>query len=169
MLLHYIRTSTDEGGQGLSEYALILSLVAIVIVAALTLLGRTLNNQYCFISYRLSPSADLSSACSVPLVVPEMIEQRPGYINMEATIHDPDGDPDDPYAAISKVEFYIDSTAGSPVQTEYQYRYCLGGNENGNPCKKHSIGALADGEHTVIILAYDSDGNVGRASYTFTK
>lgn len=169
MLLHHTRTSADEAGQGLAEYALILSLVAIVVVAALASLGTTLHNQYCFISYRLWPSADLSSACSVPLVMPQLIEQRPGYINLEANVYDPDGDPDDPYAAISKVEFYIDDTEGSPVQTELQYRYCLGGNQNGNPCKKYSIGGLSEGEHSVIVLAYDGDGNVGRASYAFTR
>jgi pilus assembly protein Flp/PilA len=35
-----------ESGQGLVEYALILILVAIVVVAILTIFGRTLGNAY---------------------------------------------------------------------------------------------------------------------------
>ena len=35
-----------EKGQGLVEYALILALIAIVVVAALALLGTKVNNKY---------------------------------------------------------------------------------------------------------------------------
>jgi pilus assembly protein Flp/PilA len=37
----------DERGQGLIEYALILSLVAIVILVALTMMGSAVNTAYC--------------------------------------------------------------------------------------------------------------------------
>jgi pilus assembly protein Flp/PilA len=38
------RTSGDEAGQGLTEYALILALVAIIAIAALTLLGGNVTD-----------------------------------------------------------------------------------------------------------------------------
>jgi pilus assembly protein Flp/PilA len=38
------RLTTDEDGQGLTEYALILALIAIIAIAALTLLGTSVSN-----------------------------------------------------------------------------------------------------------------------------
>lgn len=35
----------DESGQGLAEYALILALIAIVVIAALTSVGTAANNK----------------------------------------------------------------------------------------------------------------------------
>ncbi len=37
---------TDENGQGLVEYALIVGLVALVAVSSLALFGRRLNNSF---------------------------------------------------------------------------------------------------------------------------
>jgi pilus assembly protein Flp/PilA len=37
-------TGRDERGQGLAEYALILALIAVVVIAAVTLLGTNINN-----------------------------------------------------------------------------------------------------------------------------
>ena len=36
--------SRDERGQGLAEYALILALIAVVVIAAVTLLGTNINS-----------------------------------------------------------------------------------------------------------------------------
>ena len=36
----------DENGQGLAEYALILALIAIVVVAAVSAFGQGVNNLY---------------------------------------------------------------------------------------------------------------------------
>ena len=44
----------NEEGQGLVEYALIIALVAIVVIAALTLLGGRVNNTYCKVAGNLS-------------------------------------------------------------------------------------------------------------------
>ena len=41
-LVARVLTSSDEGGQGLAEYALILTLIAIVAVMALMLIGQNL-------------------------------------------------------------------------------------------------------------------------------
>ena len=38
------RLGDDEDGQGLTEYALILALIAIIAIAALTLLGTSVSN-----------------------------------------------------------------------------------------------------------------------------
>jgi pilus assembly protein Flp/PilA len=44
-MLQFIREliSRDERGQGLAEYALILALIAVVVIAAVTLLGTNIN------------------------------------------------------------------------------------------------------------------------------
>ena len=39
------RLQTQEEGQGLAEYGLILALVAVVVVGAVTLLGKNLNTK----------------------------------------------------------------------------------------------------------------------------
>ncbi len=44
MMVDYLKSRKSEEGQGLAEYALILVLVAIVCVAALLFLGRSINN-----------------------------------------------------------------------------------------------------------------------------
>lgn len=162
-------SSQEEGGQGLAEYSFIVSLVAIVVVFILAFLGETLKDQFCRVTYELTPFGDLSGTCSRPIVSLAKHGQGPNNINIEANVFDPDGDPGDPYAAINKVEFYYDSTSGSPVQTEFEYRYCLSGNPSGTPCGYRNISGLSPGQHTVIVLVYDADGNIGRAQYNFTK
>ena len=51
MLFH-----TNEDGQGLVEYALILVLVAIVVIAILTLVGPQVGNVFSQILYGLTPA-----------------------------------------------------------------------------------------------------------------
>lgn len=159
----------EEAGQGLTEYSLILSLVAIVVIMAVAFFGEGVASQYCNIISELSFSSVESSNCNAPTSRLIVIDQGPNYINIEADVNDPDGDPDDPYGAISKVEFYIDSTAGGPVQTEYIYRYCLSGNPIGAPCGNFDISGLSPGQHTVIVMTYDIDGNVSSSQITFSK
>jgi len=159
----------EEAGQGLAEYSLIISLVAIVVVMAVAFFGEGVANQYCSIISVLPFSSDPSTGCDTPITRLTLIDQGPNYINVEATVNDPDGDPDDPYGAISKVEFYIDSTTGGPVQTEFIFRYCLSGNPSGAPCGNYDISGLSAGQHTVIVKTYDNDGNVGTSQITFTK
>ena len=160
----------SERGQALVEYGLVLVLVAVAIIAILTLFGDSIKQTYCRTTYALTPDADLSTACQAPIIMP--IAKRNGNgLNLEAKLHDPDGDPDNPYAEIVKVEFYIDDEGGSPVIVEDEFRYCLGdGNGNSSGCtSSYDISGLSSGQHSVIILAHDSDGNVGRARYRFTK
>ena len=169
MFYQRFNPSQGQGGQGLVEYALILSLVAIVVVISLIVLGESLKNQFCIITNELSLSDNPSQNCDEAVAILMINDQGPDTINVEAEVHDPNGDPDDPYATISRVEFYIDDTGGSPVQTEYFYRYCLSGNPSGQPCGNYDISGLSSGGHTVIVKVYLNDGSVSTSQINFTK
>jgi Flp pilus assembly pilin Flp len=43
-LTRYLQAGNDEDGQGLAEYALILSLIAIIAIAALVFLGTEISS-----------------------------------------------------------------------------------------------------------------------------
>ena len=43
MLKNFLR---DEDGQGMVEYALILALIAVVVIAAVTLIGNNINTKF---------------------------------------------------------------------------------------------------------------------------
>ena len=161
--------SQEEGGQGLAEYSLVLVLISIALVSVLMFFGEGVKEVYCSLTHQLPFGVDQTetTSCNRPFIRPTLLDRGPGYINLEAVVQDPDGDPDNPYGAIAKVEFYMDSDGGSPVQTEYHYRYCLGAGDD--PCSNYNIGYLTPGEHTVIIKAYDVDGHVGITHYNFTK
>ncbi len=51
MLKNFVK---DENGQGLAEYALILALIAIVVIAALKLLGTAVDSKLDVISGELN-------------------------------------------------------------------------------------------------------------------
>jgi pilus assembly protein Flp/PilA len=66
-------SSVAERGQGLVEYALILVLVAVVVIAVLALLGPTLGNVFCRVAGALDPSranCEPEAGVSVALVPP---------------------------------------------------------------------------------------------------
>jgi pilus assembly protein Flp/PilA len=54
---HLSKNCSDEKGQGLVEYALILVLVAIVVIAILLQLGPTVGQVYCRIANALQPGS----------------------------------------------------------------------------------------------------------------
>lgn len=158
-----------EGGQGLVEYSLILLLIAMAVFVMLAFFGQSVRDTYCKIIIGLAPLTDPSEACSQPMVTLRPHSQGPDHLNLEADIVDPDGDPDDPYASINRVEFYIDDTNGSPVQTEYHHRYCMGGGANGRPCNDFDTSGLSSGNHTIIVIVYDTEGNTDRSEFTYHK
>ena len=45
---------TDESGQDLAEYALLIALIALAVIVAVTLLGGTIRNVFNTISTKLS-------------------------------------------------------------------------------------------------------------------
>lgn len=79
----------EEEGQSLLEYALILMLVAVVIIALLALLGNGLKRTYCGIVHQVVPDGDISTVCSAPVFMPFLADRGPGFINVEPilTIH----------------------------------------------------------------------------------
>ena len=158
-----------EKGQGLVEYSLILLMVAIATVVALAFFGQSLSDTYCSIMTGLAPLTDPPENCGVSVVKPKVIAQGPTYLNLEADINDPDADPDDPYGRIQRVEFYIDTMGGSPVQTEFHHKYCLSGNPGGYPCQNYNTSGLPPGEHLVTIQVYLIDGSIGTATYKYNK
>ena len=54
MLQNLKRFWTEESGQGLIEYALILFLIAIVVIVALTTLGKKTNNVFTNIGTKIN-------------------------------------------------------------------------------------------------------------------
>ncbi|MFQ5890032.1 MAG: Flp family type IVb pilin [Gemmatimonadota bacterium] len=46
MLTHVVTLWADESGQDLAEYAILLALIAIVVIAAVRLLGPTIRNVF---------------------------------------------------------------------------------------------------------------------------
>lgn len=55
----------DDWGQGLVEYALLLTLVSIVVIAVLTILGSTVANVFSQVSAELGYSDDLISNVAI--------------------------------------------------------------------------------------------------------
>lgn len=48
---------SDESGQGMAEYGLILALVAVVVVGALTLLGNGISDKFDEVKGKLTPAS----------------------------------------------------------------------------------------------------------------
>ena len=158
-----------ERGQGLVEYALLLILIALGVVVMLALFGQSVSDTYCRISFELSIATGTSGGCSAPRISLRPHSEGPSHLNLEAEVVDPDGDPDDPYGAIDRVEFYIDDTSSGPVQTEHHYRYCLSGNPSGLPCGNFDTSGLSPGDHVIIVIAYDDDGNSTTNKYNYRR
>jgi len=50
-----MRLFKEEEGQGMAEYALILALIAVVVIAALTPLGKSLSDKFTEVKDGLTP------------------------------------------------------------------------------------------------------------------
>ncbi len=139
-------TPCRDPGQGLVEYALILVLVAVVVIAVLTLLGDEVATVFCTVTVSIGGSSgDSDGACAAPIV------NCVGGASPEANVFD---DKDE----IQRVEFYVN---GALIRTEYQYHYCMGGG-NGPVCPSYPIPPGA----VVKMVAYDQDGNSGECSFS---
>ena len=142
-------------------------MIALVVIAALTLLGESFSGTCCRIIYQITPDADLSGVCIAPVANLVIVGQGPNYIDIEVPVNDPDGNPGNPYAGVTNVDSFVDGSG--TVHTEYYHRYCLGGNSDTNRCNNFNTSGLASGSHAISIHVHDSDGNIGRSNYRFTK
>lgn len=140
-------TSRPDTGQGLVEYALILVLVAVIVIAVLTLLGDEIGAVFCKIT--VSVGGDISGNTSCPNPVVNCI----GGTYPEAEIFDDKGETN-----ITEVQVFVN---GSYWRSEYIYHYCIAGG-NG-PCASYNP---PPGTH-VTVIATDSDGNTGQCSMTY--
>jgi pilus assembly protein Flp/PilA len=77
---HLSKNCSDERGQGLVEYALILVLVAIVVIAILLQLGPTVGQVYCTIANALQPGS-----CG-PIVSVSASRQNPNLVKVTVQV-----------------------------------------------------------------------------------
>ena len=73
--------SSNEKGQGLVEYALILVLVAIVVIAILLVLGPTVSQVYCEVANGLQPGT-----CGIVISVTAERKPPPNDNHLKVTI-----------------------------------------------------------------------------------
>jgi Flp pilus assembly pilin Flp len=147
-----------QKGAGLTEYALILVLVAVVVIGITAVLGDSVVKTYCTIVLSVDPSieAPMCDALDVSCNGITNGATVSSPVSMSATASDSVGTSSE----IDHVTFYVD---GAPVNTEYHVTYCL---ENGNgPCTPKS---LSPGSHTISAVAHDTEGNTGSCSVSFT-
>ncbi len=142
-------------GQGLVEYALIIVLVSVVVIAVLTLLGPTIGQVYSNVTNALGVGLDPEAPrinCSVP-------SNSPGAVNLEALVSDPQGDP-------ITVVFKLDNT--TTLQTEYHFHYCLNGTDS--PCGTYTLpGWVSAGNHTITATASDGHGHTSQCTISVSK
>lgn len=162
----------DREGQGLVEYALILVLVAIVVIAILTLFGQSVANAYCGVVYELDKGAKPVSVCKAPIVKCVIQNSSPSSFSVQAQIVDPDSAPSGGssgnynYTGM-RVQFYVNDTPRlrgetSNIPVEQAHHYCFPGG-NGATCDTTTSGQVLSGD-TVKAIATDVDGNTGNCS-----
>ena len=145
----YDKLHAAERGQGLSEYALVLVLVGIVVIVGLAAFGTRVQKTYCEIVYSVAPGtkAPMCEALEVNCV------KSGSPFRLEAQVQDHVGEDN-----ITKVIFYRNDTFRNE---ELHYHYCLDGGDS-------SCGAYTGpwGEQTFKAIAYDADGNAGSCEVT---
>lgn len=139
-------------GQSLTEYALVLVLVGLVVILALALFGENVQKQYCKIVFSVDPNVD-APYCEAIDVSCTVLSTSP--FRMEAQVTDNVGEDN-----VTQVQFYLD---GSLYNTEVTYRYCL---QAGDGACQNYLGPK--GEHEFSAVASDADGNTGTCSLTTT-
>jgi pilus assembly protein Flp/PilA len=153
-----------EMGQGLVEYALILVLVAVVVIVILGVAGQSIATVFCDVVIKLGSNAGEDIvACASPRVTASISggSTVSGNITIEAYVRDTKGDKQ---PNIHDVRFCID---GSNCHTEFTYNYCMPGGDAPGGCNPFDTHSLANGPHTLHIVATDADGHTGETTVTF--
>ena len=157
-------------GQGLVEYALILTLVAIAIIVILSVVGKQLGEKFCDVIIELGGTPpDSLNVCRAPRIILEGIagnQTVSGSINVEAVVRTNHGLVTDYTAHTMHVDFYIGDTL---VNHEEGWRYCLaGGPDGGAPCNDFSLAGMSSGPHILHVIATDTTTNLtGDVALTF--
>ncbi len=145
----YDKLRSAERGQGLSEYALVLVLVGIVVIVALAAFGTRVQKTYCEIVFSLDPNAEAPFCEALDV----SCAQSSSPFRLEAVVQDNAGDDN-----ITKVVFYRN---GIFQNEELHYHYCLSGGDDS--CAAYSG---PTGQQTFKAIAYDLDGNTGSCEVT---
>jgi hypothetical protein len=145
----YDELRSAQRGQSLSEYALVLVLVGIVVIVALAAFGTRVQKTYCEIVFSVNPNAEapFCEALDVTCV------QSHSPFRLEATVQDNAGENN-----ITKVMFYRN---GLFQNEELHYRYCLAGGDG-----ECAVYTGPTGQQTFKAIAYDLDGNTGSCEVT---
>jgi pilus assembly protein Flp/PilA len=158
---------SQQSGQGIVEYALILVLVSIVVILGLTVFGEQTRDTYCDIVYSLDSSASPPGCADTgqeddedSLVISCSGLNNGATVNGNVTL---EGVVTDNAGAnnVTNVRFYID---GGLYRTEAQARYCLGSGDSS--CGPYNTNALSNGNHTFRAIAADADGNSASCEVT---
>jgi pilus assembly protein Flp/PilA len=161
----------DREGQGLVEYALILVLVAIVVIAILTLFGQAVANTYCGVVYTLHSGSKPVKICKAPIVTCVATNTSSTFA-VEAKVMDPDAPaPATPGNYNSQgmiVQFYVNDQTqlrdGDFLDYEDDYNYCF--KAGAGACTGASKPSEVRSGDTVKAIATDRDGNKGTCSVT---
>lgn len=141
-----------ERGQSLTEYALVLVLVAVAVILITVIFGKQVQKTYCKVAFSLDPNID-APFCLALDVNCTTLSASP--FRFEAVVTDNAGDNN-----VTQVQFFVD---GLLYNTEVRYHYCLQGGDDF--CVNYTG---PHGQHTISAVASDGDGNTGRCSVTTT-
>jgi pilus assembly protein Flp/PilA len=158
-------------GQGLVEYALILVLVSIVVIAILTLFGDAVANSYCSVIYALNQGQNPPKVCHSPMLTCSVQQASANNFSLEAKVIDPDASPTGGvagnYNGEISIQFYVNDQprlrgASSDLAAEITYHYCFPGG-NSADCDDVTTGQVVRGD-VVKAIATDKDGHTGTCS-----
>ncbi|MBZ0306453.1 MAG: hypothetical protein K8I82_10330 [Anaerolineae bacterium] len=152
----FIRKNLEKG-QGLGEYALIISLVAVVVVVILGVFGEELLQVYCKIVFTVDPAVEAPMCEKLSVQCSGLSGGTiSGNITFEALVTDTAGEDD-----VARVEFELDGTS---FRQENEGRWCFNGGDSS--CKPFNTRTIPNGQHTFRAVAYDAEGNAGYCEVT---
>lgn len=167
MVITHPQRLTEEKGQGLVEYALILVLVAVAVLAALTLFGSQLQAVYQCIASNVQalPPNDVGSIYGFELIDPStnaVIKQMGCLETVDVGNYS--------FSAVTRAgtieSVYLELEGPvSQTRTENEIPWSLYGDE---PAGNFAGGSLPEGTYTLKGTPYAGNGATGKSGPTFT-